>query len=171
MTKTKEIILRISLTGLLMGLIYLTTQFLAIPYPNGGYFNLSDALIIFTAIYVGPLEALIAGTIACALADLIGGYGVFVGFTIAAKGLEALLSFFIYHLLRKRKHLKYFSLFIGATAMIGTYFASYCILFSINYAYTSTLFDLIQGYSGALIAFSLLKAFRNIPLPYKKKSE
>jgi Predicted membrane protein len=169
--KTKDIIIRISFTSLMMALIYLATQFLAIPYPNGGYFNLSDALIIFTAIYVGPIESIVAGTVACSLADLFGGYGAFAPFTIVAKGLEGLVAFVIYYLLRNKKHLKYIALPIAAIFMILTYFIAYIIMFGINYAYISSLFDLIQGLSGALIAYILLKALKNFPLPSHKKSE
>ncbi|MFA6368521.1 MAG: ECF transporter S component [Bacteroidales bacterium] len=167
--KTKEIIIRISFTSIMMALIYLSTQFLAIPYPNGGYYNLSDALIIFTAIYVGPIESIIAGTIACSLADLFGGYGVFVPFTIIAKGLEGLISFLIYYLLRNKKHIKYIALPIGALFMILTYFIAYIIMFGINYACISSLFDLIQGFSGVLIAYVLLKALKRFPLPLHNK--
>src|SRR5574344_493015 len=171
MTKTKEMIYRISLTALMMALVYLATQFLAIPYSNGGYFNLSDALIMFTAIYIGPLEGLIAGIAGCVVADLLSGSnGVFVPFTIIAKGLEALIAFGLYYLLRNKKHLKYIALPISATFMILTYFVVYCVLFDIKYAYISSLFDLIQGYTGSLLAYLLLKAFQKIPLPFRSNA-
>ena len=66
MTKTRFIIIKISLTGLMIALIYVCTAFLSIPFANGaGYFNFSDCLILFTSIYIGPVEGILSAIISC----------------------------------------------------------------------------------------------------------
>src|SRR5574344_867567 len=107
MTKTRFIIVKISLTALIIAIIYVCTAFLSIPFANGaGYFNFSDCLILFTSIYIGPLEGILSAIIGCALADLQAGAAQFIPFTIVAKGLEAIVAFLIYKPLKKTQCFK-----------------------------------------------------------------
>src|SRR5574344_101876 len=164
MTKTRFIIVKISLTALIIAIIYVCTAFLSIPFANGaGYFNFSDCLILFTSIYIGPLEGILSAIIGCALADLQAGAAQFIPFTIVAKGLEAIVAFLIYKPLKNHNILKYISVVIAPLFMVATYFLAYILLFDISYTFNS-IFDLIQGLVGSILAITLLKLFSRIPL-------
>lgn len=164
MSKNKLILIKISLSALMSALIYAVTAFLAIPYAGGsGYLNFSDGLIIFTTIFVGPIEGIVSAIIACALADLTAGAANFIPFTIFAKGLEALFAFLFYKAFKNHQHLKYISCFIAPLFMVLIYFFSYFIMFG-KEALVNSLFDLIQGLAGAILSYILLKAFQKIKL-------
>lgn len=164
MTKSRLIILKISLTALMTALIYVITAFLPIPYAGGsGYLNFSDGLIMFTTIFIGPIEGISSAIISCSLADLTAGAANFIPFTIFAKGLESLSCYLIYRLLKNRHILKYLSCLIAPLYMVLTYMIAYLIMFGSSYLINS-VFDLIQGIAGTILSIILLKAFERIKL-------
>ncbi len=67
-------------------LVMVTTLLIRIPIPGGGYFNFGDVVIVFCGLYAGRKNAMIAGGIGSALADLIG-FPIFAPITLVAKGL------------------------------------------------------------------------------------
>lgn len=161
--------------GIFSSLIFIMTFFIKIPYAGGaGYFNLSDALIIFSTIYLGPIVGFFSGIIGTSLGDLASGYAMFIPSTIIAKGLESLVTFIIYYFLSNRKYLKYLSNVIAPFFMMITYFISYIVLFNLEYAYISLGFDVIQGISGTIISIILINIVDKIlikrPYLYTKRS-
>ncbi len=62
---------------------------------SGGYFNLSDVAVIFSAITFGPWIGLVSGGLGTAIADLISGYAPFAPISFVAHGGEGLLAGFI----------------------------------------------------------------------------
>ena len=165
MTKSRRfIILKIILTALMTALIYIITAFLQIPYAGGsGYLNFSDGLIMFATIFIGPIEGISCAILCCLLADLTAGAANFIPFTIFAKGLEAISCYFIYRLLKEQKILKCLSCLIAPLFMVITYLIAYLVMFGSGYLINS-VFDLIQGFVGTLLAIVLLKAFEKIDL-------
>ena len=164
MTKKRLIILKLSITALMTALIYVITAFLPIPYAGGtGYLNFSDGLIMFTTIFVGPIEGISSAIISCAFADLTAGAANFIPFTVVAKGLEALICYLLFKLLKNNNVLKYISFLIAPLFMILTYMISYLIMFGKEYLINS-IFDLIQGIAGTILSIILIKAFEKIKL-------
>ncbi len=73
------------------------TMIIRIPIPaTGGYIHPGDALVILSGVFLGPLYGILAAGIGSALADLIGGYFIYVPITFVIKGLVALLAGAIY---------------------------------------------------------------------------
>jgi len=145
----KKLIFHIVTTSVNAAIIFVLTFFVKIPYANGaGYFNFSDALILFSTAFFG-----IIGT---CIADILSGYSAFAPFTALAKGLEALLFYVLLYLLKNRKYLKYISFFISPLIMVLVYFVSYILLFNIEYALSSSIFDIVQGIVGGGFAIFLL---------------
>jgi uncharacterized membrane protein len=72
-------------------LVCVTTLFIRIPNPMGGYFNVGDVAIFVTALTLGPLTGGVAGGLGSSLADLIG-FPVFAPFTLIIKGLEGFIA-------------------------------------------------------------------------------
>ncbi|MFA6755196.1 MAG: ECF transporter S component [Bacilli bacterium] len=168
MTNKRKTLYYIAYSSMMMAIVFIGTYFIAIPYGGGaGYFNLSDGILLFTTIYFGPLIACIS-TIGSVIADLVSGYALFAPFTLLAKVIEVIVCFVLSIMLNKTKHIKYLSLIIAPLFMVLTYFISYIILFDINYAYASSLFDLIQGVCGSIVSIILLLIFKNIPNKLKK---
>ncbi len=65
------------------------TMIFTIPFPaTGGYFNLGDAVVVTTALIFGPVIGAIAGGLGSGLADLLGGWMIFVIPTTIIKGAE-----------------------------------------------------------------------------------
>jgi uncharacterized membrane protein len=160
--KTKKTILRMSYVAVFGALAFVLTYFVRIPYPNNaGFLNFGDAVILLISMALGPVEGALVGMLAGSMADLAAGAGVFVPWTLAAKGLMGLVSGALFLLWKKHKVLRYLSPFIGATLMIAVYFFSYWTMFGIGTTFNS-LFDLIQGVSCAVLAcllhFALEKA-------------
>ncbi|MCW4020522.1 MAG: ECF transporter S component [Candidatus Bathyarchaeota archaeon] len=65
------------------------TMMFQVPFPaTGGYFNLGDAVVVTTALIFGPVIGAIAGGLGSGLADLLGGWMVFIIPTTIIKGTE-----------------------------------------------------------------------------------
>ena len=59
---------------------------------SGGYFNLSDVAVIFTALAFGPKVALVAGGLGAAISDLLLGYAQFAPLSLIAHGGEGFIA-------------------------------------------------------------------------------
>jgi len=168
MNKTKSLIFHISYSAVLSALVFVATFFVHITYPNGaGYFNIGDSIIIFSSIFFGPIEGVFAGVLGSALADLASGYVQFIPFTIIAKGLEAIVCYALFYLLKKTKYIKFSSMFIAPLFMVLTYFVSYYLLFGIEYAFISSPYDILQGELGGVFGLILYISFNKLHLPYR----
>lgn len=155
---TRKIFLNIAYIALFSALIFILTYFIKIPYAlNNGYFNLSDALIIFSSIYFGPIVSIPSAIISTSLADLFSGYASSIIFTIIAKSLESLVTFIMFKFLFKHKYLKYILLYISIIPMVLTYFVYYLVVnnFSLLPSLTSSSFDIIQGMIGVSLGLVL----------------
>jgi uncharacterized membrane protein len=84
---------RLVITAVMIAVVAVFTMYIRVPIPaSGGYFNLSDVAIFFTAFLFGPLPALLAGGVGAALADVLGGFPEFAWLSLIAHGLEGLLA-------------------------------------------------------------------------------
>lgn len=173
--KTKNVILRISFIAIISALIFIATAFITIPYAGGiGYFNVSDGLIMFSTIYLGPIVGICSAIIGCSFGDLYAGFANCIPFTILAKSLEAIAIFLLYNLLSKTKYIKYISFFISPLFMVLGYIPYYLIYDDGKgaLALLSSLFDLIQGIAGGVIGIALHQMLSKVRLPsyYKKET-
>lgn len=173
--KSRNLVLKISFIALTSALVFIATSFISLPYGGGvGYFNLSDGIIIFSTIYLGPIVGLFSGIIGCSLGDLYAGFASAMPFTILAKSLESIGIFIIYNLLRKTKYAKYISYFIAPLFMVIGYIPYYLIYDNGQgiYALISSAFDLIQAFTGGVVGLTLTQLFDRVNLPssyYKEK--
>ena len=96
---------KITLTALMAALIFTGTYFLKIPSPFGGYAHLGDCMIILAVCILGTGHGMLAAAIGAGLADLLGGYMVWVLPTMAIKGIWAfLMGTIMYRLLKNRRY-------------------------------------------------------------------
>jgi uncharacterized membrane protein len=148
--------------------VALITLFIRIPLPSRGYFNLGDVAVVFSGLVLGGLAGKRnfwwgagAGGIGSALADIIGGFGMFAPITLAAKGLEggfcALAS-------TRHQASRWVLLLLGGLSMVATYFIAEAFMPNIGLqgAVSEIIPNLIQaggGIAGGLLAFT---AYRKI---------
>lgn len=81
---------RIIVTSMFAALVCVSTIFLQIASPAGGYLNLGDALVLMSAYLLGPVFGTAAAGIGSALADLLTGYAYYAPGTLIIKAGIAL---------------------------------------------------------------------------------
>ena len=105
-TTTNSKLKKIVLTALFAALSCVATMSIKLPTPGtGGYIHPGDAMVILSGVVLGPWWGLLAGGIGSAMADLLGGYFVYVPITFAIKGLVAVCAGLLYN---PRYFTKYF---------------------------------------------------------------
>lgn len=156
----------ITTTALFMALTCISTMVIKLPTPGtGGYVHLGDAFVILSGILLGPVYGAIAGGIGSALADLLGGYFIYVPITLLVKALIALGVGVIYHKLAKNLHntiLKCILCGIYATILVA---GGYLFFESFMYgsaALASVPANIGQGISGLIISTILLPILHKI---------
>lgn len=150
----------------LMVVIALITLFIRIPLPSRGYFNFGDVAVVFSGLVLGSLSrrrtfwwGAGAGGIGSALADVIGGFGMFAPITLIAKGAEGGLC-----ALASGRHRaqRWALLLLGGLAMVACYFIAETFMPNIGLqgAVAEIIPNLIQaggGIAGGVLAFSAYK--------------
>lgn len=92
---------RIILTAMFASMVCVSTLFIQIASPMGGYINLGDALVLMSAFMLGPVYGTAAAGIGSALADVFTGYVIYAPGTLIIKAGIALIAAAIAGLLRK----------------------------------------------------------------------
>ncbi|MFX0002534.1 MAG: ECF transporter S component [Candidatus Hodarchaeota archaeon] len=84
--------LLISMIGIFTALNFAITFWIQIPIPaTGGYINIGDVAVMFTALLFGPIIGGIAGGLGPMLADIFTPYVIYAPATLFIKGIEGFL--------------------------------------------------------------------------------
>ena len=163
-TNLKQIVM----TALFAALACVATMSIRIPTPGtGGYIHPGDAIVILSGVILGPVWGLLAAGIGSAMADLLGGYFIYVPITFAVKGLIAFIAGMIYHKLGKTSKTQYTAVILGGITDIilvaGGYFLCEIPLYGVSAAAASIPANLIQGLGGLIIAFVLYPLLLAVP--------
>ncbi|BAP84735.1 membrane protein [Paucilactobacillus hokkaidonensis JCM 18461] len=128
------------------------SRFFIIPVPmTHGNINLCDAGIFMAALLFGRRDGLIVGGLSGFILDLISGYSQYMFFSLIVHGLEGFIAGWLgYHASRK---MQFLALFIGTIIMVGGYFVSDTILYSLTPGLLGIPMNLVQGLVGAVIAW------------------
>ena len=115
-------VITITITAAFTALVFLSTYLFQVPIPaTQGYFNLGDIMIFISGLTFGPIVGGISGGIGSALSDGLGGFGIFVPFTLVIKGLEGFVAGLI-----SRKGAKWTTFLLawaaGSIVMVSGYF-------------------------------------------------
>lgn len=159
---------KIVMTALFAALACVATMSIRIPTPGtGGYIHPGDALVILSGIILGPIWGLLAAGIGSAMADLLGGYFIYVPITFAVKGIIAWVAGMIYLKAGKTPKSQCRAVILGGVADIvlvaGGYFLCEIPLYGVTAAMASIPANLIQGLSGLIIAFVLYPILMAVP--------
>ena len=81
---------RVVLTGLMTGLILVSTMLIRVHVPfTQGYVHLGDAAIFMSVLIVGKKSGTFASGVGSAMADLLSGYAYYAPWTFVVKALMA----------------------------------------------------------------------------------
>lgn len=84
--------LLISMIGIFTALNFVVTYWIQVPIPaTGGYINIGDIAVMFTALLFGPIIGGIAGGLGPMFADIFSPYIVYAPATVIIKGIEGFL--------------------------------------------------------------------------------
>ncbi|MDO4311786.1 MAG: ECF transporter S component [Eubacteriales bacterium] len=158
---------KLIMAALFAALACVATMSIRIPTPGtGGYIHPGDAIVILSGVVLGPVWGLLAAGIGSALADLLGGYFIYVPITFVIKGLVALVAGLIYQNIGKTKKSRYTAVLLGGVADIvlvaGGYFLCEFFMYGAGAA-ASVPANIIQGVSGLIIAIVLYPVLIAIP--------
>ena len=159
---------KLVLAALFAALACVATMSIRIPTPGtGGYIHPGDAVVILCGIFLDPATAFLAAGIGSCLADLLGGYFIYVPITFVIKGLVAWLSALLYnHLVSSGKNSSAAVLLCGLIDIVivaGGYCFCEIFLYGLGAALASVPSNIIQGASGLVIS-SLLYPVLKRPL-------
>ena len=122
--KTKKIVM----TALFAALACVATMSIRIPTPGtSGYIHPGDAIVILAGIILGPAYGFLAAGIGSCLADLLGGYFVYVPITFAIKGLVALFAALAYKKIAKDSKTAWAGVFAGGIIDMVLVAGGYCL--------------------------------------------
>ena len=155
--------------ALFAALACVCTMSIRIPTPGtGGYIHPGDAVVILSGIFLGPVYGALAGGIGSCMADLIGGYFVYVPITLVIKGLVAFISGKIYEKMGKTTKSRHIAVILGGVTDIivvaGGYFLCEIPLYTAAGAAASIPANIIQGVSGLILAVILYPVLHAVPM-------
>lgn len=159
---------KIVMTALFAALACVATMSIRIPTPGtGGYIHPGDAVVILSGVILGPGWGFLAAGIGSSMADLLGGYFIYVPITFAIKGIIAGIAGLIYQKVGKTSKSQYTAVILGGITDIvlvaGGYFLCEIPLYGASAAAASVPANLIQGLSGLIIAFVLYPILLSVP--------
>ena len=141
----------LAISGLLAALVLLATYVIKLPVPiTNGYVHLGDGFIFMAALLTGPVGALVAG-VGSMLADLIGGYFVYVVPTFLIKAAMGYIAG-RFAVCDKKNLMKNLLVFLCAEAvMVLGYFLFEGVLYGFATALGAVFPNIIQGVFGVVV--------------------
>ena len=159
---------KIVMAALLAAFVCVATMSIRIPTPGtGGYIHPGDGIVILAGVILGPGWGLLAAGIGSAMADLLGGYFVYVPITFVIKGAIAFAAGSIYRKMGKNAKTCCAAVALGGAADIllaaGGYFLCECPLYGLAAAAASVPANIVQGIGGLVISMVLYPILIAIP--------
>lgn len=163
MDKKNNRVLRLSLGGMLAALIFVATSFFKLPVSiTQGYIHLGDGFILLGAALLGN-TAIIAAALGSALADLLGGYTMYILPTFLIKGAVAVVAVAFLHKERPLWVLIAGMALAEAVMVLGYFLAEWLILgYGLAAASGAVFPNIVQGLSGVIIGAVLLPLMKRV---------
>lgn len=151
---------KLVLSALFAALACVATMSIRFPTPGtGGYIHPGDAIVILCGVFLDPVSAFLAAGIGSCMADLLGGYFIYVPITFMIKGLVAFLASHAYRALSSKGCSPYMAVagcgVIDILLVAGGYCLCEVFLYGLGAAFASVPGNLIQGISGLIISSAL----------------
>ena len=161
-SKSTVTLKKLVMAALFAALACVATMSIKIPTPGtSGYIHPGDAIVILAGVVLGPAWGFLAGGIGSAMADLLGGYFVYVPITFVIKGLVSLCSALLYRKVGKNSKSRYTAVILGGVADIILVAGEYFIYGA--GAFASVPANLVQGIGGLILSAVLYPILIAIP--------
>ncbi len=150
----------ITFLSLCTALVIVFTMAVRIPtVTTGGYTNTGDIIVIFSGLILGRMGGAIAGGIGSALADLLGGYPVYVPLTLIAKGGEGFIAGLIGKDMNSDNRFisLFFASLLAGAWMVFFYFIGQWFYFSLPTALTTVIGNIVQALTGIICALIIYR--------------
>ena len=155
--------LKLAFGGMMAALVFVATYFFKLPVSiTQGYIHLGDGFILLGASLLG-WASVPAAAIGSALADLLGGYTLYILPTFVIKGLVAALA--VYALRAGRPYwLTVVLLAVAEGVMVAGYFVTEWLLLGYGLAAAAGAVapNLVQGLSGVVLGAVLIPLLRRV---------
>jgi len=150
-------------SAIMAALVCVATMLIQFPIPaTQGFFNVGDAMVMVAALTFGPVVGAIAGGLGSSLADFLGGWYVWVPFTLIIKGIEGLLAGWV--LRSGGENPKSFRLvlawLIGGLEMVGGYFLVQVYMYGFSAALVEVPFNFVQMAVGGIVGIPISMALK-----------
>ena len=164
MKQTKKLVT----AAMFAALACVATMSIRIPTPGtSGYIHPGDAVVILSGIFLSPQAAFLAAGIGSAMADLLGGYMVYVPITFMIKGLAAFLGSYAFARLSGRFKTRYPAVAVAGLIDMALVAGGYCFCESFIYGLPAALAsvppNLLQGAGGLVISSALFPILAAVP--------
>lgn len=155
----------LALGGMMASLVFVATYFFKLPVSiTQGYIHLGDGFILLGASLLG-WASIPAAAIGSALADLLGGYTLYILPTFVIKGLVAAMA--VYTLRTKRPYwLTVVLLALAELVMVAGYFVTEWLFlgYGLAAAVGAVVPNLVQALSGVILGGVLIPLLRRVRL-------
>jgi uncharacterized membrane protein len=153
--------LRIAAVAVLAAVTAVLTLLPKVPIPGTqGYVHLGDAAVVFTALVLGPITALLAGGLGTAAADLLGGYAQWAPISFVVHGLQGLAIGLLIRMRPRSIILAVAAGALGTLVMAAGYFLGGLVLEGLGKSLFAVPWNLLQAAAGAVIGIPLSVAVR-----------
>ena len=154
--------LKLAMCSVMAALIFVATYFVKLPMAmTNGYVHLGDGFILLAASLLG-WAAVPAAAIGSMLADLMGGYAIYLLPTFLIKGAVAAVA--VLALRRKHEWLRVLGLILAEAVMVGGYFIAEWLFLGYGFhaAVGSLLGNTLQGLSGVVVGLLLIPLLKRV---------
>ena len=162
--KRNNSVLQLALGGMLAALILVATSFFKLPVSiTQGYIHLGDGFILLGAALLGNPTAILAAALGSALADLLGGYTMYILPTFLIKGAMAVVA--VAALAKERPMwVRILGMVIAEAVMVLGYFAAEWLVlgYGLAAAAGAVFPNIVQGLSGVVIGVVLLPLMKRV---------
>lgn len=154
----------IARAAVMAALVCITTMLIQIPIPaTDGFFNIGDGIIMVAALTFGPIVGAFAGGVGSSLADLLGGWYVWVIPTLIIKGIEGFLAGWI---LRRRGEQTALNVtiawIVGGCEMVFGYFLVQIYMYGFSAALVELPLNFVQMAIGGIVGIPVSQALKRI---------
>lgn len=150
-------------SAIMAALVCVATMLIQFPIPaTQGFFNVGDAMVMVAALTFGPTVGAIAGGLGSSLADFLGGWYVWVPFTLIIKGFEGLLAGWILNLGGDDKSSLKLILawMVGGLEMVAGYFLVQVYMYGFSAALVEAPFNFVQMAVGGIVGIPISLALK-----------
>lgn len=159
-----ERVRKMALGAMLAALIFVATSFFKLPVSlTQGYIHLGDGFILLGAFLLGGNAAVVAAALGSALADLLGGYTVYILPTFLIKGAVGAVA--VWTLAKERPvWLRVAGLVTAEAVMVLGYFLAEWLVLGYGWAAAvgAVIPNIMQGVSGVVISIALMPMARQV---------